>query len=594
MSKFHNYSFRNTILILMQKPDASYIAGFNTWKNEFKRAVRKGEKGIKILAPAPYKKDIEESEFDKNGNPVLNADGSKRTTTKTVTVPAFKVTTVFDISQTDGEELPEIVSPLTGTVEDYEKFFKVLKQISPVPIELENIEGGAYGYYHTTEKRIAVKNDLSEMQTIKTTIHEIAHAKLHALPEKGENEVVEDDRPDNRTREVQAESVAYTVCRHFGIDASDYSFGYVAGWSSGRETAELKASLEVIRNAADEMITDISEKLKELEKEKSVDLNSDISAWYAAEFSDDEMKDELYTGVSFQKLYDMLSSNDLYSIIGVDDTVVRERCFSKLAELMQVDYSVIYEKWLNAKIPDMLNPAKQPIVTILWSESPHFETGQKMPLNKADKLFTYLDESYPENQGYDKTKFRIDYMYNGMRDNYIGRYDIGDRENGLINHIENHFKGSLAPGYLESVRQATGQKGVDEVTDSANTALNLFVPYLRLHISMSEIEETANMALKDKTVPETDKAYYSAMCDYVHNSRVTLNTALGEVKLPEPPQKEDFIGTPTTAESEQKAKTAQKTEKKPSIRKQLNEEKAKTEKAPKKPAKSKKKEDISL
>ena len=578
MSKFHNYSFRNTILILMQKPDASYIAGFNTWKNEFKRAVRKGEKGIKILAPAPYKKEIEETAHDKNGNPILNADGNNRITTKTITVPAFKITTVFDLSQTDGKEIPTIANQLTGNVEDYEKFFKALKAISPVPVELEDIDRAANGYYHLTEKRIAVRNDLSEMQTIKTTIHEIAHAKLHALPEKEENEVIEDDRPDNRTRQ------------HFGIDTSDYSFGYVAGWSSSKETEELKASLEVIRTTADEMITDISEKLKELEKEKSVDLNSDISAWYAAEFSDNEMKDEIYTGVSFQKLYDMLSSNDLYSIIGIDDTVVRERCFSKLAELMQVDYSVIYEKWLNAKIPDMLNPAKQPIVTILWSESPHFETGQKMPLNKADKLFTYLDESYPENQGYDKTKFRIDYMYNGMRDNYMGRYDIGDRENGLINHIENHFKGSLAPEYLESVRQATGQKGVDEVTDSANTALNLFVPYLRLHISMSEIEETANMALKDKTVPETDKAYYSAMCDYVHNSRVTLNTALGEVKLPEPPQKEDFIGTPTMAKSEQKAKTAQKTEKKPSIRKQLKEEKAKTEK----PAKSKKKEDISL
>ena len=575
MSKFHNYSFRNTILILMQKPDASYIAGFNTWKNDFKRAVRKGEKGIKILAPAPYKKEIEETAHDKNGNPILNADGSNRTTTKTITVPAFKITTVFDLSQTDGKEIPTIANQLTGNVEDYEKFFKALKAISPVPVELEDIDRAANGYYHLTEKRIAVRNDLSEIQTIKTTIHEIAHAKLHALPEKEENEVIEDDRPDNRTREVQAESIAYTVCQHFGIDTSDYSFGYVAGWSSGKETAELKASLEVIRTTADEMITDISEKLKELEKEKSVDLNSDISAWYAAEFSDDEMKDEIYTGVSFQKLYDMLSSNDY-----------------------------------------MLNPAKQPIVTILWSESPHFETGQKMPLNKADKLFAYLDESYPENQGYDKTKFRIDYMYNGMRDNYIGRYDIGDRENGLINHIENHFKGSLTPEYLESVRQTTGQKGVDEVTDSANTALNLFVPYLRLHISMSEIEETANMALKDKTVPETDKAYYSAMCDYVHNSRVTLNTALGEVKLPEPPQKEDFIGTPTMAELEQKAhsgepvsvmdiaaaanaekkksKTAPKTEKKPSIRKQLKEEKAKTEKAPKKPAKSKKKEDISL
>lgn len=587
MSKFHNYSFRNTILILMQKPDASYIAGFNTWKNEFKRAVRKGEKGIKILAPAPYKKEIEENEHDKNGNPILNADGSNRTTTKTITVPAFKITTVFDLSQTDGKEIPTIANQLTGNVEDYEKFFKALKAISPVPVELEDIDRAANGYYHMTEKRIAVRNDLSEMQTIKTTIHEIAHAKLHALPEKEENEVIEDDRPDNRTREVQAESIAYTVCQHFGIDTSDYSFGYVAGWSSGKETEELKASLEVIRTKADEMITDISEKLKELEKEKSVDLNSDISAWYAAEFSDDEMKDEIYTGISFQQLNDMLSSNDLYSIIGVDDTVVRERCFSKLAELMQVDYSVIYDMWLNAEIPDMLNPTKQPVVTILWSESPHFEKGQKIPLHSADKLFAHLDESYPENQGYDKVKFRIDYVYNGMRDNYIGRYDIGDRENGLINHIENHFKGSLTPEYLESVRQATGQKGVDEVTDSASTALNLFVPYLRLHISMSEIEETSNMALKDKTVPETDKAYYSAMCDYVHNSRVTLNTALGEVKLPEPPQKEDFISTPTMSESEQKAKTAKKTEKKPSIRKQLKEEKAKTEKAPKKPAKKK-------
>ena len=170
MSKFHNYSFRNTILILMQKPDASYIAGFNTWKNDFKRAVRKGEKGIKILAPAPYKKEIEETAHDKNGNPILNADGSNRTTTKTITVPAFKITTVFDLSQTDGKEIPTIANQLTGNVEDYEKFFKALKEISPVPVELEDIERAANGYYHLTEKRIAVRNDLSEMQTIKTTI----------------------------------------------------------------------------------------------------------------------------------------------------------------------------------------------------------------------------------------------------------------------------------------------------------------------------------------------------------------------------------------------------------------------------------------
>ena len=205
MSKFHNYSFRNTILILMQKPGASYIAGFNTWKNEFKRAVRKGEKGIKILAPAPYKKEIEETAHDKNGNPILNADGSNRTTTKTITVPAFKITTVFDLSQTDGKEIPTIANQLTGNVEDYEKFFKALKEISPVPIELEKIDRAANGYYHLTEKRIAVRNDLSEMQTIKTAIHEIAHAKLHDIDLNAPKDE-QQPRVDRRTREVEAES----------------------------------------------------------------------------------------------------------------------------------------------------------------------------------------------------------------------------------------------------------------------------------------------------------------------------------------------------------------------------------------------------
>lgn len=170
----------------------------------------------------------------------------------------------------------------------------------------------------------------------------------------------------------------------------------MAGWSSGKETAELKASLEVIRTTADEMITDISEKLKELEKEKSVDLNSDISAWYAAEFSDDEMKDEIYTGVSFQKLYDMLSSNDLYSIIGIDDTVVRERCFTKLAELMQVDYSVIYDMWLNAEIPDSLNPSKQPIVTIIWSESVNLQDGRNCRLIRLINFSHILTKAIPK------------------------------------------------------------------------------------------------------------------------------------------------------------------------------------------------------
>lgn len=273
MSKFHNYSFRNTMLILFQKPDASLIAGYGAWQKNFKRQVKKGERGIKILAPAPYKKTVEEKQFDKNGVPMKDKDGNIIVNTREITVPAFKVTTVFDVSQTAGEEIPMLAKQLTGSIEEYENFFRVLKEISPVPITLETIDGTANGYYHLEEKRIAIKDSLSEMQTIKTAIHEIAHAKLHALPDKDEDSVTDDTRPDNRTREVQAESIAYTVCQHFGIDTSDYSFGYIAGWSSGKETEELKTSLEVIRNTATEFISAIEEKLQELTQDREKPLD---------------------------------------------------------------------------------------------------------------------------------------------------------------------------------------------------------------------------------------------------------------------------------------------------------------------------------
>ena len=255
MAKFHNYSFRNTLLIVMQNPQASYVAGYGAWQAKFKRQVRKGEKGIKIFAPAPYKKTVEEKTFDKDGNAHIEE--------KEIVVPAFKLTTVFDISQTEGEDLPMLgTDRLVGNVSDYGKFFETLKNISPVPISFEDIQGGANGYYHQTEKRIAVQENMSEVQTVKTAVHEIAHAKLHAIPEN-KGEAVKIDR---RTREVQAESVAYTVCQHFGIDTSDYSFGYIAGWSSGRETEELKQSLEVIRNTSAKFIDAIEDKLIDREK----------------------------------------------------------------------------------------------------------------------------------------------------------------------------------------------------------------------------------------------------------------------------------------------------------------------------------------
>ncbi len=266
MSRFHNYSFNNTLLIAMQKPDASLIAGFNAWKNNFGRNVMKGQKGIKILAPSPFKVKKEMDKIDPHtGKAVIGRDGKTVKEEQEITIPAFKVVSVFDVSQTEGRELPSIgVDELTGDVDRYEDFFAALKQTSPVPVAFEKIEGGAHGYYHLEDKRIAIDEGMSELQTLKTAIHEIAHAKLHDINLNAPKD--EQPRADRRTREVEAESVAYAVCQHYGLDTSDYSFGYLAGWSSGRELSELKGSLETIRAAAAEIINSIDGHIARLQK----------------------------------------------------------------------------------------------------------------------------------------------------------------------------------------------------------------------------------------------------------------------------------------------------------------------------------------
>ena len=277
MSKFHNYSFNNTLLIAMQKPDASLIAGFNAWKNNFKRNVMKGEKGIKILAPSPFKIKQEMEKIDPaTQKPVIGADGKPVTEEKEITIPAFKVVSVFDVSQTEGKEIPNLaVDMLTGDVERFKDVFVALEKTSPVPIGFEKIEGGAHGYYHLEEKRIAIDEGMSELQTLKTAIHEIAHAKLHDI-DLNASVTEQTDRPDRCTREVQAESVAYAVCQHYGLDTSDYSFGYVAGWSSGRELDELKSSLETIRSAAAEIINSIDGYLKDLQQEQETEQTATL------------------------------------------------------------------------------------------------------------------------------------------------------------------------------------------------------------------------------------------------------------------------------------------------------------------------------
>ena len=268
MSKFHNYSFNNTLLIAMQKPDATLVAGYKAWQKNFERHVNKGEKAIRILAPAPYKIKEERDKIDPvTQELLLDKDGNPQKEEVEITIPAFRAVSVFDVAQTDGKPIPELAAKeLLSDVEGYQDMIRAVEAISPVPIELEEIAGDSKGYYDREAKRIAVQENMSESQTLKTMIHEVAHSKLHS------KEVEQDEqmRKDRNTKEVEAESVAYTVCQHFGIDTSDYSFGHIAGWSSGRDTKELRASMDTIRKTASELITGIEGQLHLLELEKEV------------------------------------------------------------------------------------------------------------------------------------------------------------------------------------------------------------------------------------------------------------------------------------------------------------------------------------
>ena len=268
MSKFHNYSFNNTLLIAMQKPDATLVAGYKAWQKNFERHVNKGGKAIRILAPAPYKIKEERDKIDPvTQELLLDKDGNPQKEEVEITIPAFRAVSVFDVAQTDGKPIPELAAKeLLSDVEGYQDMIHAVEAISPVPIELEEIAGDSKGYYDREAKRIAVQENMSESQTLKTMIHEVAHSKLHS------KEVEQDEqmRKDRNTKEVEAESIAYTVCQHFGVDTSDYSFGYIAGWSSGRDTKELRASMDTIRRTASELITGIEEQLQELQRNREV------------------------------------------------------------------------------------------------------------------------------------------------------------------------------------------------------------------------------------------------------------------------------------------------------------------------------------
>ena len=282
MAKFPRYSVNNTMLIMMQRPDAQLCQSFTGWK-QMGRYVKKGEKGISILAPAPYKIEREQTKLDEKGRPVFDADGEPVKEKVEVTIRAFKVVKTFDLSQTDGKELPTIgPSELMGNIEGYPKLLQALQEISPVPVSFELIDGDAKGFYHLEDKKIVVQDGMSEVQTIKTLLHEMAHQKLH-----DKDNVPEAKDISRNGKEVEAESVAYVVCQHYGINTSDYSFSYVAGWSEGKETPELKASLDKIRQTASEFIYQIDQKMEVLMADKDqVQESAKTSSPFAQELMD--------------------------------------------------------------------------------------------------------------------------------------------------------------------------------------------------------------------------------------------------------------------------------------------------------------------
>ena len=280
MSRFHRYSVNNTMLIYMQKPDATLVAGYNKWKNQFERHVKRGEHGITIIAPTPFKKKVEEQKLDPDTKAtMLDQDGKVIMEEREVEIPMFRPVKVFDVSQTDGKPLPELASTLSGSVQNYEAFMEALRRSAPVPLSVEPMAANMDGYFSPDQQRIAIRTGMSEVQTVSAAVHEIAHSKLHNYAQVQEEAARAGDKEppkkkDRNTEEVEAESISYAVCQYFGIQTGENSFGYIANWSQGKELPELRASLETINKAAGELIADIDRHYKVICKERGIDLTA--------------------------------------------------------------------------------------------------------------------------------------------------------------------------------------------------------------------------------------------------------------------------------------------------------------------------------
>ena len=584
MSKFHTYSFRNTMLIFLQKPDASLVAGLGKWQSEFERTRKQGEAGLKIIAPKFYtvkkrvpKKDPDTDEpiKDKNGKPVMEE--------QEITVPDYRVVSVYDVSQTEGKELPEAhVDMLSGDVEQFQDLQAALERSSPYSISIEPILDGAKGRCFYLEQRIAVNEGMSELQTLKTAIHEVAHARLY---EKNSH-LAEDKQPDKATREVQAESVAYAVCQYWGLDTSDYSFGYIANWSSGRDLKELQASLETIRAAANDLINEMEIHLLELQQERQAQQEH-AATEQASDISEPRQGPQAWNGIDgllnekplmpeaspveraaalmalAEKDGPRLGDGERRLImeyaeaVGDTDKVIEliNRLCKQGFELQHGYMDDFVKSQMESEIAVARaeqtiarDPAAEPIVTIIWSESPHLKDGQQMPLHEAEAVFGALDSSkrlereQPDYTGgwYDKTKFRIDFSFQGQPDNYEGRQDFGDGDGSLIEHIRGyHEYYAQDESWKNHVLKHEGPEAWEADKAQREMLLTEFVPYMQLHCNLSRLEQEAQTRLTsgDTLTPE-ETAYYGALENYAKECRPLLNQ--GQYQMPEPPKLSDF------------------------------------------------------
>ena len=647
MSKFHTYSFRNTMLIFLQKPDASLVAGAGKWQSEFERTRKQGERGLKILAPNFYKvkKRVPKKDPD-TGEPIKDKDGKTVMDEQEITVPDYRVVSVYDVSQTEGKELPEAhVDMLSGDVEQFQDLQAALERSSPYAISIEPILDGAKGRCFYLEQRIAVNEGMGELQTLKTAIHEVAHARLY---EKNSH-LAEDKQPDKATREVQAESVAYAVCQYWGLDTSDYSFGYIANWSSGRDLKELQASLETIRAAANDLINEMEVHLLELQQERQAQQEHAAPEQAAEQPAQDsvfsnlppekqqEMTDSVKAMLQTLIDADVKSTGEVTQgtldaiqvqgfVLSDDGTLQRAEARQEPQAWNGID-GLLNEKPLmpeaspteraaalvalaekdgprlgdgerrlimeyaeavgdTDKVIELINrlcekgfelqhgymddfmksqmeseiavaraeqtiahdPAAEPIVTIIWSESPHLKDGQQMPLHEADAVFGALDSSkrfereQPDHAGswYDKTKFRIDFSFQGQPDNYEGRQDFGDGDGSLIEHIQGyHEYYAQDESWKAHVLNHEGPEAWEADKAQRDMLLHEFVPYMKLHCNLSRLEQEAQtrLASGDTLTPE-ETAYYGALENYVKECRPLLNQ--GQYQLPEPPKLSDF------------------------------------------------------